>query len=219
MVSIKVIVGLLVLCVFSDFFATGFRFKMSSFRPRSGLKAARNSMSRTPLKSSSLSRSSQIKRTSSMGSQSSIGRNHGSMESIASSASSTAVEASKKSKIGAAVLTEVGKSVALGGTLVAANSFSSYTDSKIRQSVDAETQDLNRQIQQQEPQNRATIDCKSNEYGCFQKMCWTNCGPRLDKGDWCYATKNKTRQITSCSTATDCDPCWSCAGDCVANLQ
>lgn len=211
MVSIKVqtIIGFLVLCVYSEFYAEGIRFRLPRPRPRgSGLSMRmRPKMSQT-----------QIKRTNTMGSQSSISRTSGSLESIAPPAA--AVEKSKKSQIGAVIATEVGKSLALGGTLVAANSFSSYTDSKIRQSVDAETQDLNQQRQQQ--QNRATIDCKTNEYGCFKGMCWTNCGPRLDKGDWCFATKNKTvdpKKIANCSIDTDCNSCWSCARDCTENIQ
>lgn len=214
MVSIKVqvIFGLLVFIAYSELFADGIRFSMPRGRIGSGSKGRKNPFlsKRQPSiqRIRSSSSSTQIQRTNSGASLTSIENNPEIRAPLAP------VETQKKSNVKAVIATEVSKSLALGGTLVGANTFSSWTDSKIRQSVDAETEEMR--------QERAKIDCTSNEYGCLNGMCWTNCGPRLDKGDWCYTTKNITavpRKSTNCFINTDCNPCWSCAGVCTDSIQ
>lgn len=36
---------------------------------------------------------------------------------------------------------------------------------------------------------RQVINCRLNNYGCLEGVCWSNCGPRLRSGDWCLLTK------------------------------
>lgn len=208
MVSIKlqVIFGLVVLCVYGEFFVDGGRFSLGRFGG-GRFKLPKQTRVRSPPVRTP------IQRTSPMGSQKSL-------ESIAPPSIAPIAETSKKSKIGTAIATEVGKSVALGGTLTVANTLSSLSDSKIRQKTDLETAEMIQQSQQQQ-QNRATIDCTTNEFGCFKGLCHTNCGPRLDKGDWCYTTKNNTAvpiMTAKCSSNSDCDPCWTCARACTPSV-
>lgn len=67
---------------------------------------------------------------------------------------------------------------------------------------------------------RIQIDCKSNSVGCLSNICWSNCGPRLDKADWCYAGNSsvingtRTVQLQECEHDSDCNPCTSCASVC-----
>ncbi|XP_031629202.1 putative GPI-anchored protein pfl2 [Contarinia nasturtii] len=65
---------------------------------------------------------------------------------------------------------------------------------------------------------RRKPDCRESNYGCAQNLCWTNCGPRLDFGDWCYTKNNITKSLAvkfvECKDDDDCDPCWKCAGSC-----
>lgn len=86
---------------------------------------------------------------------------------------------------------------------------------------------------------RAKFNCETNNYGCMENVCYTNCGPRISSSDWCITTnpnetlaakidtdgtiiekieKNTTilkNPPATCETMKDCDPCWSCAGTCV----
>lgn len=74
-------------------------------------------------------------------------------------------------------------------------------------------------------------DCLWNSYGCIAKMCWTNCGPRLDSTDYCLVAPPKNRNgnltttnfvlsatrnvtVVNCMHDGECDPCWKCAGSC-----
>lgn len=59
---------------------------------------------------------------------------------------------------------------------------------------------------------RARLNCKKNNFGCFDGYCWSNCGPRLSSGDWCFtfdgdaakiakiAISNSTVQVINNST-------------------
>lgn len=82
---------------------------------------------------------------------------------------------------------------------------------------------------------RAQLYCKSNNYGCAEKLCWASCGPRMRSSDWCFTgpssnfsgkilftkmVNNDTKTETSfsfvlCEKDADCDPCWGCAGSCM----
>lgn len=53
--------------------------------------------------------------------------------------------------------------------------------------------------------------CSSNNFGCLDYRCWANCGPRLEKHDWCFTTKAGHK---SCERDEDCDPCWTCVSKC-----
>lgn len=72
---------------------------------------------------------------------------------------------------------------------------------------------------EKEQLKRLKIDCTKNNAGCFESLCWANCGPRLHSSDWCFTAKtihkdkNKT-EIAKCVYASDCDPCWSCGTTC-----
>lgn len=143
--------------------------------------------------------------------------------SFTSSLDTIVPEVSKQSKMvrGLKVVgQEAAKSASLGGTLI----LSDFISGKIRQSSDIETAKIiNEQLTA--GQTRAKIDCAQNQYGCLQNMCVSQCGPRLDKADWCYVGKNATAvsggdkkkkrmEIAECEIATDCDPCWPCARTC-----
>ena len=54
---------------------------------------------------------------------------------------------------------------------------------------------------------RAQIDCTSNNAGCIENRCYTNCGPRMLSSDWCF-------KLVECNISSDCDPCWPCASTC-----
>lgn len=75
------------------------------------------------------------------------------------------------------------------------------------------------QKREQEYLERLPIDCKKNNVGCFEGVCWSNCGPRMRSSDWCFTTEafpanlNDT-QIAKCKIARDCNPCWECATSC-----
>lgn len=44
------------------------------------------------------------------------------------------------------------------------------------------------------PPVRESMDCSTNNYGCWQGNCWTNCGPRLQTSDYCVATNGTVQQ-------------------------
>ena len=83
---------------------------------------------------------------------------------------------------------------------------------------------------------RQKFDCEGNDYGCIGGYCWTNCGPRLKHGDWCYVTSGNITEIPSkendekkvkkksvtaiipfvlCENKKDCDPCLECLSSCI----
>lgn len=82
---------------------------------------------------------------------------------------------------------------------------------------------------------RVQVNCKANNYGCAEKLCWANCGPRMRANDWCFTgppkefqgklmfttlKDNHTQKETSftyivCEKDSDCNPCWGCAGSCM----
>lgn len=74
--------------------------------------------------------------------------------------------------------------------------------------------------------NRSRIDCRQNNFGCSDNICWTNCGPRLQSDDFCFTSSptgksshsiivaNVTLNLAMCIKDSDCDPCWSCASSC-----
>lgn len=69
---------------------------------------------------------------------------------------------------------------------------------------------------------RKRIDCTTNNFGCVQNICWTNCGPRVDYTDWCFTTRNLTENVydlAKCETDLDCNPCMSCAGSCMFDID
>lgn len=200
MASIKfqIIFGIIVLCAICDFSADGFRFKLPKLKPRSNFGQLRlpASSSRTSFNPLSRAKSSkaamkQVQRPITVQSS-----------------------AQPKTSIAGKIAIEAAKAGTLGATLIGAGAAGTAIDMKMRGQESLENAN--------QPQNRAKIDCKTNEYGCMQGMCWSNCGPRLDAGDSCFTVKNVTagaRNIVSCSVPADCDPCWSCARDCVPSLQ
>ncbi|XP_031626819.1 allergen Tha p 2-like [Contarinia nasturtii] len=52
--------------------------------------------------------------------------------------------------------------------------------------------------------------------GCHKGYCWTWCGASLTGGEWCYTTRahSQSFQYVGCSSDSECDPCWKCAGSC-----
>lgn len=86
-----------------------------------------------------------------------------------------------------------------------------------------------RDLHEKSTLERKSFDCKKNNYGCMQNVCWTNCGPRLGSFDWCI-TLNTTITIDQmrlddengvlrieaayCEKDSDCNPCWTCGGIC-----
>lgn len=75
------------------------------------------------------------------------------------------------------------------------------------------------QQRENEPLKRARIDCHSNNAGCFENICFTNCGPRLMSSDWCYTATSiqkgsNNTVFAACTKDSDCDPCWPCASTC-----
>jgi len=74
-------------------------------------------------------------------------------------------------------------------------------------------------------------NCKQNSYAaanmkagkcstkadCYNGNCWAYCEPNLDSAPWCYTTKGASLSgvYVNCTSAADCNPCWSCAGQCV----
>lgn len=52
---------------------------------------------------------------------------------------------------------------------------------------------------------RRAFSCRTNNVGCFNGYCWTNCGPRLSEADWCFTRKPiepQTESTTSTTTTT-----------------
>lgn len=207
MASIKfqIIFGIIVIFAYCDFSADGFRIKSPKIKNPFGTRFRSKTSFKQILKSQPAIKRTEIKRTQSTP--------------LIEPQAAPGGEAHAQNSPGiwGKIGIEAAKAGTLGSTLVAANAAGTAIDMSMRGQQDMGIiQNLN------EPQNRAKIDCKTNEYGCMQGMCWTNCGPRLDAGDWCFTTKNETvsvRNIMRCSNRDDCDPCWSCAGDCVASLQ
>lgn len=35
------------------------------------------------------------------------------------------------------------------------------------------------------------LKCSTNNFGCLNNRCWINCGPRVNKVDWCFTTRQK----------------------------
>lgn len=74
--------------------------------------------------------------------------------------------------------------------------------------------------------NRSRIDCRQNNFGCSDSICWTNCGPRLQSDDFCFTSSptgksshsiivaNVTLNLAMCIKDSDCEPCWPCASSC-----
>lgn len=56
----------------------------------------------------------------------------------------------------------------------------------------------------------------SNGGGCHKGSCWAWCGVDLSAGEWCYTTKahSQSYKYVSCSSDSECDKCWKCAGPC-----
>lgn len=58
------------------------------------------------------------------------------------------------------------------------------------------------------------------DYGCGKNICWKSCheineSQTDQRNTWCYTTSNKTKRThMQCIDATDCSPCWECAGQC-----
>lgn len=69
------------------------------------------------------------------------------------------------------------------------------------------------------------LSCKSFNYGCYEHLCYANCGPRKDSADWCYTKSSgaNSTHITPfgivynaklCNYDRDCNPCTDCASEC-----
>lgn len=67
------------------------------------------------------------------------------------------------------IVAGIGKYTGWALGMVGVSATASYIDSKIRANVELETADL----------KRRSIKCETNNYGCLQNLCWSNCGPRV----------------------------------------
>lgn len=80
---------------------------------------------------------------------------------------------------------------------------------------------------------RLTFDCNTNEFGCLNGRCWTQCGPRSNTIDWCITSYgHKYENVTKfdfimnatvirkqylpavCEVNEDCGPCLRCTKGC-----
>lgn len=86
-----------------------------------------------------------------------------------------------------------------------------------------------------ESMKRRTIDCTSNNFGCLNNLCWTNCGPRLTSNDWCIASNGVYTNVTTfdvqtnhtttrkkmhpavCEHDDDCEACFRCQKSCIGD--
>lgn len=71
---------------------------------------------------------------------------------------------------------------------------------------------------------KAENDCRSSfRFGCFNHICWQNCGPRRQSGDWCYGRGEdgesnlvtntefgRIEHARNCNDDSDCNPCAPC---------
>lgn len=108
-----------------------------------------------------------------------------------------------------AFIPTVGNMIGWAAVMTAAGAATSYIDHKIRESSENE---------KEERLARKIIDYERNNFGCIADLCWTNCGPRLGTGDWCFITKNitvKPIKFLECKVDTDCNPCLPCGMSCV----
>lgn len=76
--------------------------------------------------------------------------------------------------------------------------------------------------QNSERLNRRTLDCSTNNKGCVQNICWTNCGPRITSSNWCFTTTkepvaNLTIEYAKCIFDDDCNSCLPCGSACFSN--
>lgn len=57
--------------------------------------------------------------------------------------------------------------------------------------------------------------CLNNRGGCYYGYCWAGC-TATSVGEWCYTTKtySQSYDYVTCSSDSDCDLCWACAGPC-----
>lgn len=115
-----------------------------------------------------------------------------------------------------------GKFGGWGAAMLAISAASSIIDTYIKSANEEKLMEL----------VRKKFDCKKNNYGCIQNVCWSNCGPRIGSADWCITTKdNKTATIETseieennaltlkfnpveCEKDVECDPCWVCGASC-----
>lgn len=63
-------------------------------------------------------------------------------------------------------------------------------------------------------QNMIRGECSTTAH-CYKGYCWAYCGAVLNKGSW-YTTKKhlQSKEYIKCTVASDCNPCWNCAGTC-----
>lgn len=52
--------------------------------------------------------------------------------------------------------------------------------------------------------------------GCKKGYCWTPCKAVGIFFEWCYSTKGSSQdyQYVKCSSDSECNKCWKCAGPC-----
>lgn len=87
----------------------------------------------------------------------------------------------------------------------------SFIDQKLIYGVDASCDDC-----EQNPwatSNMVKGLC-SRKASCYQGKCWAYCDEK--NVAWCWTTKlgPKSGNYVQCSRDSQCNPCWSCAGEC-----
>lgn len=66
---------------------------------------------------------------------------------------------------------------------------------------------VQKEIDKHEEENavRTPLKCDSNNVGCLNGICWTNCGPELQSSDYCFTTRG-TLQENRIMNISNIDP-------------
>lgn len=112
--------------------------------------------------------------------------------------------------LGKKALKTTGSIAKWGGIWVIGSAGSKYVEKKMDQADENDLDD-----------ERAAWDCHKNNYGCMRGYCWTNCGPRVKKGDYCLTSHNPPKnasgkvELIECTLASQCANCLPCGTPCV----
>ncbi|KAI1300200.1 Allergen Tha p 2 [Halotydeus destructor] len=61
----------------------------------------------------------------------------------------------------------------------------------------------------------STGSCVSDEhFGCHKGYCWAKCSGSGLFYEWCYTQPRRRTDYVRCTSKSQCNGCWPCAGSC-----